>query len=440
MTTLLDELAKLTPVSVSPTFSGDGGSQEFCPFAPETLAQSGLSESLVESLTLKFLMSSGHATGMQIAGQLCLPFKLLTEELRRMKQDQLISHRRSSQMHDYVYELTPLGHDQARRQMQITTYFGAAPVTFENYVQSVQRQRLVGASVTPERLQEALQGLSIQRDVFQQIGQAVRAARGLFLWGFPGNGKTSIAERICRSYGPYIWIPRTLLVDGELLRLFDPTMHRPIRVRNDASIDQRWVCIERPTVVAGGELTLENLEMTKVGDSGVVEAPLQLKSNCGVLVIDDFGRQKCSPTELLNRWIVPLEMKIDYLNLPSGKKLKTPFEQMIVFSTNLRPKELVDEAFLRRIPYKVEAPNPSESEFLALLQVVAASMKIDYDEDCGRYLVSRHYHQAGRSFRYCHARDLMLQARTACEFQGRDPAFTTDIIDQAVKNYFVCMD
>jgi predicted ATPase with chaperone activity len=202
-------------------------------------------------------------------------------------------------------------------------------------------------------------------------------------------------------------------------------------------VDHRWVCIERPTVVAGGELTLNNLELTKVGDTGIVEAPLQIKSNCGVLVIDDFGRQRCSPAELLNRWIVPLEMKIDYLNLPSGKKLKTPFEQMIIFSTNLKPKQLVDEAFLRRIPYKVEARNPTQDEFLRLLQSTAGAMKVDYEDRYGAYLVSRYFGEGKRELRYCHARDLMLQAKTACEFLGRPPAFTTEVIDQAVQNYFV---
>lgn len=414
--------------------------QEFYPQQPQSLRDTGLSEAMIEGLTLKFLLNRSHATGMDVARQLRLPFKLVEAELRRMKRDQTISHRNSSQMHDYVYELTPAGYEQARRLMGLTTYSGAAPVTFEDYQQSVVRQRLDGTTVTPERLQESLRGLSIQPQLFQQVGQAIRAARALFLFGSPGNGKTTIAERICRTYGPRIWVPRTMLVDGELIRVFDPTVHRPIPLREDAVVDHRWVCIERPTIVAGGELTLDNLELTKVGDTGVVEAPLQIKSNCGVLVIDDFGRQRCSPTDLLNRWIVPLETRVDYLNLPSGKKLRTPFEQMIVFSTNLRPRDLVDEAFLRRIPYKVEARNPSADEFLALLQLTSRSMGIAYDETAGRYLLTRYFQEARRELRYCHARDLLLQARTACEFQARPPAFTVDIIDQVVQNYFVSLD
>lgn len=413
---------------------------EFVPPPPQSLRETGLSESLLEGLTLKFLLSRTHASGMEIARQLRLPFKLMEGELRRMKREQVLSHRQASQMHDYVYELTPSGHDKARRLAAVSTYCGAAPVTFESYCESVRRQKLNGREVTPQRLQESLRGLSVQPQLFQQVGQAVRAARALFLFGPPGNGKTTIAERICRAYGESIWIPRTLLVDGELIRVFDPTVHRPAPVPEDRAADHRWVCIERPTIVAGGELTLDNLELTKVGETGVVEAPLQIKSNCGVLVIDDFGRQRCSPTDLLNRWIVPLEMRVDYLNLPSGKKLKTPFEQLIVFSTNLRPRELVDEAFLRRIPYKVEAPNPSPDEFLALLQVTSRSLGIEYAEECGRYLLLRHYQQTGRELRYCHARDLLLQARTACEFQGRPPAFSRDVIDQAVRNYFVPLD
>lgn len=415
----------------------DDSPAEFAPSQPQTLKDTGLTEGLVESLALKFLLHRTSATGMDISRQLQLPFKLMEPEFRRMKRDQLIVHRNSSQMHDYVFELTPNGFEIARRHTQVLSYFGAAPVTFRAYEESVQRQRLRGSTVTPDCLKDVLRGLSIQPEFFQQIGQAVRAARGLFLFGLPGNGKTTIAERICSAYGPRVWVPRSVLVDGELIRIYDPTVHKAIQVREDAPIDHRWVCIQRPTVVAGGELTLENLELTRVGDTGVVEAPLQIKSNCGVLVIDDFGRQRCSPTDLLNRWIIPLETKVDYLNLPSGKKLRTPFEQMIVFSTNLKPRDLVDEAFLRRIPYKVEARNPTEQEFLQLLKSTAETMQVQYEEAYGRYLVSRYFKSGQREPRYCHARDLMLQAKNACEFQARPPAFTTDIIDQAVRNYFV---
>lgn len=435
---IVDELLKTATFELPK--ANDDSDVEFVPAQPQTLRDTGLSEGLIETLTLKFLLSRTHATGMEIARQLQLPFKLLEPELRRLKAEQLILHRKSSQMHDYVYELTPTGFDLGRRHNQTSTYFGAAPVPFAMYEAAVRRQRLIGATVTPERLKEILRGLSIQPEFFQQVGQAIRAARALFLFGSPGNGKTTIAERICQAYGPRIWVPRTLLVEGELIRVYDPTVHRVVPIREEAPVDHRWVCIHRPTVVAGGELTLQNLELTRLGDTGVVEAPLQIKSNCGVLVIDDFGRQRCSPTDLLNRWIVPLETKVDYLNLPSGKKLKTPFEQMIVFSTNLKPKDLVDEAFLRRIPYKVEARNPTEAEFLQLLQSTADGMRVQYCEGFGRYLLSRYFGDGRRDLRYCHARDLMLQAKNACEFQGRPPAFTTDIIDQAVQNYFVEMN
>jgi predicted ATPase with chaperone activity len=436
---LADPLFQTAVFELPPSVSNSAPA-EFVPLPPQSLRETGLSEPLLEGLTLKYLLHRTHATGMEIARQLRLPFKLMELELRRMKRDQVVGHRHASQMHDYVYELTPSGHDKARRLVEVTTYCGAAPVTFESYCESVRRQKLNGRDVTPQRLQEALRGLSVQPQLFQQVGQAVRAARALFLFGPPGNGKTTIAERICRVYGAAIWIPRTLLVEGELIRVFDPTVHRAVPVPEEAAVDHRWVRIERPTIIAGGELTLDNLELTKVGDTGVVEAPLQIKSNCGVLLIDDFGRQRCSPTDLLNRWIVPLETRVDYLNLPSGKKLKTPFEQMIVFSTNLRPRELVDEAFLRRIPYKVEAPNPSHDEFLALLQVTSRSLRIEYEEECGRYLLERYYREPGRELRYCHARDLLLQARTACEFQGRPPVFNLDVIDQVVRNYFVPLD
>ena len=409
----------------------------FHPRVPKSIRQTGLPRDLIESLVLKFMLNRGAATGREIHEQICLPFRLVDEFLRELKSEQLIGHRCSSGTNDYVWEMSAEGFERARRQSEVTTYFGAAPVTLHDYVDSVERQALKSQMPTPEDLDAALADLTLPEKMMQQIGQAVRAAKAMFLFGSPGNGKTSIAQRISASYGEDIWMPRSLYIDGEIVRLFDPVMHETLPIPQGSEVDHRWVRIKRPTIIAGGELTLENLEMTTVGETRVIEAPLQLKSNCGILVIDDFGRQRCSATDLLNRWIVPLETQFDFLNMPSGKKVRVPFEQMVVFSTNLAPQQLVDEAFLRRIPYKVEAVDPSQPEFKRVFGILAKKMDVHFDSDVFDRMIKRHYVPHDRGLRYCHARDLLSQIKTMCDYEGRPAVMTDDTVDRAVENYFV---
>ena len=409
----------------------------FRPTCPKTIRQTGLPRDLIEGLVLKFLLNRGAASGREISEQVCLPFRLVDDFLRELKADHLVGHRCASGSNDYIWEMSVEGFERARRQSEVTTYFGAAPVTLPQYVDSVERQALKNQMPSPADLDAALADLTLPPKMMQQIGQAVRAAKAMFLFGSPGNGKTSIAQRISASYGEEIWMPRSLYVDGEIVRLFDPVMHETLPVPQGAEIDRRWVRIRRPTIIAGGELTLENLEMTTVGETRVIEAPLQLKSNCGILVIDDFGRQRCSATDLLNRWIVPLETQFDFLNMPSGKKVRVPFEQMVVFSTNLAPQQLVDEAFLRRIPYKVEAVDPSHEEFKRVFGILADKMAVHFDGDVFERMIKRHYIPHDRGLRYCHARDLLSQIKTMCEFEGQPPVMSDETVDRAVENYFV---
>ncbi len=411
----------------------------FTPPAPASFAEGNISEHLVESLSLKFLQNRGTVSGRDISDQLCLPFRLLDEFLRNLKKEQLVSHKTSAPMQDYIYELTTTGHERAKRYREQTTYFGATPVTHDEWIASVAKQSLRAKAPSSEDLKAAVSDLVLPEKFFSQVGQAVASGKAMFLYGLPGNGKTSIAQRICSAFGKHIWIPRSLVYDGEIVRLYDPIVHDAAPRSDDPKIDQRWIKIVRPTIIAGGELTLEQLEMTVVGTSGVVEAPLQMKSNCGLLVIDDFGRQRCSPTDLLNRWIVPLETAVDFLNLPSGKKICVPFEQMIVFSTNLDPKDLVDEAFLRRIPYKIEAPNPTDAQFLSVFKIMARKLGIPFDQDTYDYMVQTHFVDKDRGFRYCHPRDLLMQVKTFCEFAKRPLQMNQETIDTAAENYFVTL-
>ena len=409
----------------------------FYPRAPQQLRDIPVNVELVESLILKFLMNRGCAAGRDIAEQLGLPFRVLSDKMLEMKREQLVAHRHASGMNDFLYELTQEGHERAKRASATTTYFGALPVSLDEYIKSVEAQSLQKQKPTPDDLVGALKDLTLPPKTMGQIGQAVRAARAMFLFGSPGNGKTSIAQRITAAFGDEIWLPKALAVDGEIVRVFDPVVHEPLPMPNANECDHRWIRIKRPTITAGGELTLENLEMTVVGTTGIIEAPLQLKSNCGVLLIDDFGRQRCSPTDLLNRWIVPLETQVDFLNMPSGKKVRVPFEQMVVFSTNLAPQQLVDEAFLRRIPYKVEAVDPSHEEFKRVFGILADKMAVHFDGDVFERMIKRHYIPHDRGLRYCHARDLLSQIKTMCEFEGQPPVMSDETVDRAVENYFV---
>jgi hypothetical protein len=428
-------LASPEPVAVKST-SG----RNFVPLEPASLPAAGLTVSTIESLVLKHILASGVLTGRQIADGLRLPLAILGDLLRRLKTEQIVVYKSSSGVNDYEYELTPQGFDRAHRLFQHSAYRGPAPVPLADYVASVAEQSPAKMAPKAADLRRALAGLQIDSRLFSQLGEAISSIGAMFLYGAPGNGKTSIAERLTSAFGPTIWIPHVVDVDGEFIQIFDPIVHTevPVDIQTQSQRpDHRWAHIQRPTIIAGGELTLENLEMGKRSAAGLVEAPLHLKSNCGTLVIDDFGRQRVSTVELLNRWIVPLEKRYDYLTTPSGRKIQVPFNQMIVFATNLEPRQLVDEAFLRRIPYKIETLDPTEDEFRRLCRSVADSYSIVYHEEVIDHLIDTHYRKSRRPFRYCHPRDLMLQVRNHCNFHERSLELTTEAIDAAVENYFV---
>jgi DNA-binding PadR family transcriptional regulator len=416
--------------------------QDFVPIEPTSFREAGLTDSEVEALILKFLLNRGSSTGREIADQVRLPFKLVDELLRQMKSDQLVVYRGSAPMNDYLYSITDMGRERGRRYLEQCTYFGSAPVSLSDYVASVKAQSIEKQRPTVDALRRAFADLLLSQRMLNRLGPAINSGRGLFLYGAPGNGKTSIAERATRAFGQTIWIPRALGIEGQIIRLFDPAAHEVMPLEaydgllDQSRIDKRWVRIRRPTIVVGGELTMESLEITTNATTNISEAPLQLKSNCGTLVIDDFGRQRIRTDELLNRWIVPLEKRYDFLNMPNGKKIQVPFEQLIIFSTNLEPKDLVDEAFLRRIPYKIEVQDPSEEEFRELFRLMAPKLGFVYHEEAVDHLIQRHYRAVKRPFRCCQPRDLLLQVRNFCYYQDQPLEMTKENFDVAVENYF----
>jgi hypothetical protein len=417
-------------------------SSAFFPVAPKTWEEANISDSLVQSLILKFLLHEGTAAGRTIADQVALPFGLVEPLLARMKTDQLVVHRSSTALGDYTYQQTEKGADTAHRLLRQGSYFGAAPVHFVDYLKSVATQSISRHQPTMADILAVFGDMQLEPMLLNQIGQALDAGKGFFLFGAPGNGKTTIAERVPQVFGQHIWLPRTLVIDNQLIRLFDPSNHTevPFESSGNLAVDRRWVQIRRPAIVAGGELVLESLDFVANAETGVSEAPLQLKSNCGTLVIDDFGRQRISTAELLNRWIVPLDRGFDFLHLVGGKTLRVPFDQLLVFSTNLQPRDLVDEAFLRRIPYKIEVKDPSEAEFFKLLETYAGKYKMPFQREACEYLVERHYRQPGRAMRRCHARDLLAQIHHLCRFNELPPAMLPKHFDMAALNYFALMD
>jgi predicted ATPase with chaperone activity len=419
--------------------SGKGG--PFIPREPTTLAETELTQAVIESLILKFLYSYGSKSGVAIANQIKLPFKIVEEILHYLKHQMLIGHRSAAELGDFVYQVTETGVLRAQRLMEHCSYCGSAPVSLEEYCAAVRQQSLRGSEVEFSKIREVYNDMIIDTTTVAQIGQAVSAARCLLLYGPPGNGKTSVARRAIQAFSEAIWIPRTITTGGEVIRLFDNNVHQeipaPVSERHGMkAVDRRWVMIKRPSVVVGGELSFDHLEAKTNPVTGIVEAPIHLKSNCGCLVVDDFGRQRISTVELLNRWIVPLERGEDYLSLPNGRHIEVPFNQLLMFSTNLEPKVLCDEAFLRRIPYKIEMRNPTDSQFTSLLALRAEAHGFQITDDLTQHLITKHFREKNRILRFCFAEDLMQHCEEFCNFHKIPKKLTKELIDFAALTYF----
>jgi len=416
----------------------------FHPAPIEQWSETGLPETLLEALVIKFLFTAGERSGRDIAAALTMPPKPVLDILQTLKNGQLAYYKDTAGMSDFTYALSEAGRTRARKLLDESMYVGPAPVPLEYYIESVKAQSITREKPGVAHVEEAFSDVLLSAKMRDRLGPAINSGRGLFLYGLPGNGKSTIAERITRCFGSDVWIPHAIFVAGEIIKFYDPQTHRvvgslkPSIVRGEAH-DPRWVKIRRPTIIVGGELTMESLELQYNHYTKITEPSVQLKSNLGTLVIDDFGRQRMDAVELLNRWIVPLEKRHDYLSLSTGTKIEVPFDQLIIFSTNLEPRELVDEAFLRRIPYKINVGNPSEQEFRDLMRMMAEETGIAYREDIVTDLIQRHYSAVNRTFRCCHPRDLILQIINFSAYNGRQPEMTPEAFDAAVDNYFAVM-
>ena len=416
-------------------------SDPFFPQSPETFEETGLNQVLVEDLICKMILSQGSLTGRELSRRLGLPLQIFTDLLYDLKQRLILIHHSTSGINDFTYILTEAGRQKALLAREQSNYLGTAPVPFQDYLISVGEQSIRNERPGREQLKSALKGLVLPDDLLDQLGPAINSGRGMFLYGEPGNGKTEVATRIARCFNDTVYIPRTIIVEGQLIQLYDPQCHNPARTEIEEGrkkSDQRWLQIERPAVVVGGEMDLDSLEIGYNDQTKICEASLQLKGNSGVFVIDDFGRQRVTPAKMLNRWILPLEKRIDYLTLPCGSKIMVPFNALLVFCSNLNPGRILDEAFLRRIPYKIRMGDPSEKEFVAILRDVAERFAVPYDQGSADYLLEKHF-RGIRPMRGCHPRDIMLQIVNIALYENRAPTMTRTDLDKAIARYFLAI-
>ena len=415
------------------------------PPPPATIAETGLHPDTLARLMMKTLIG-GEASGTGLAEAMRLPYSILDTLIQHARVEKLVEVRGTTGTGTagYRYVLTDLGRDRAMQFMDVSQYVGPAPVPLAQYNAYVRACMAARPYVDRDCLAKGFDELIVNKAMFDQLGPAVNSGKSLFLYGAPGNGKTVVAEGIGRALGTEMFVPNAIDVDGQTITTFDPVNHVHIAgagaatsVITVAAHDRRWEKIKRPVVVVGGELTLEMLDLTFNPISRFYEAPIQMKANGGIFVVDDFGRQRIAPRDLLNRWIVPLESRVDFLTLHTGRKFEIPFNVLIVFATNLKPETLADEAFLRRIPYKIRAKNPTVDEYCRIFELNCRKRQIAFDPVMVEYLNRKYYTPRKLQMRACHPRDLVEQVVNICRYQGRDLAITRELLDQACGSYFL---
>lgn len=429
------------------------------PRAPNTLRETGLSLALVSDLILKELYLQANLVGIQLARNTRLPFGVIDEAIRYLRDEKCVEVAGGDLVGpaSYRFHLTELGRLRARDAFETCRYVGPAPITLTDYIAQCRRQTVAGIPCQRQSLIEAFEGMLLRQGLLEEVGPAVCSGRSIFIYGPPGNGKSMISKglgRFLNRFGGEIYVPYAIEMESQIITLFDPTVHQttdnaelsqandpnavpdPYSSNTPGIADPRWRRIRRPVITTGGELTLDMLELRYNKVSNFYTAPLHLKANGGVFLIDDFGRQIVSPRELLNRWILPLEERIDYLSLATGKKMAVPFEQLIIFSTNLDPRELVDEAFLRRIRHKIQIGPPERDLFTHIFRLNCEQRQLAYDPDVVDFLYAKYYDQ-GKPPRSSDPRDLLEIAQSICRFSNQPTILTRELIAQASERFFV---
>jgi len=417
------------------------------PPVPESLEELAIPPAIVEQLVLKYLYFRGELLGREIGTLLGLSFSLIDELLEALKRQHYVGVKKSLGMGNMsgIFALTEAGRNLAREHLGNNQYAGPAPVPLYQYAEVVRRQKLADNWLNPQSLVDAFKHLVVENDVLAQIGPAVNASKSFLIYGQPGNGKTALAESLFRVDTEPIFMPYALECQGNIIQLYDPIYHQKIddaqtgisALATEMPYDGRWFKCRRPFIITGGELTLDMLDLSYNPHSKVYDAPFQLKANNGIYLIDDFGRQKANPAEILNRWIVPMERHIDYLSFHAGGKMTVPFEAFLIFSTNLRPDQLGDEAFLRRIQYKMFLRSPKRPEFTNIFTRFAGSKKLECTEEVVDSFIQKHYLAADKRFRRCHPRDVIMHAIDIINFESLPMVLTDDVLDRAFQSCFV---
>ena len=427
------------------------------PEIPETLEETGLSGETVDELILKGLYVRGARTGQGLVDDIRIPFSILDDRLLDLQQRMLLEVRgaKGHGRGGYTFDLTGKGRDRAREAMTSSQYVGPAPVPLDRYRAWVEAGSIRNARLDREAIEAGFSHLVLDPDFVEQIGPAINSAKSMFLYGDSGNGKTTLAEAIARMMGGELYVPHAVEIGGHVMVVHDPVHHRtlpdgkvgpaaeededPAWLAKPPAYDRRYARVARPVVFTGGELTLDQLDLQYDPHTKIYQAPFQVKANGGVLIIDDFGRQIVRPRDLLNRWIVPLEKRLDFLTLHTGHKFPVPFDCLLVFATNLDPLDLVDEAFLRRIHYKILVPDPTYDQYLQIFRRGCIARQIPFDADAVRWIWDEYYEKRSIAARSCHPRDLLDHLCDAARYLDVEPTLSIRLLERACHSYFLDM-